>query len=254
MIIVHGWIAYVDKVMKLRDAKNIIKHNPSVLFKRPQLIFYLPLIIARYLWVRFKYTKTTVYFVETEINDYLELNLAASENFDYKVAEVTNYKDFEVFAKRRYSEDKNIDIAYEYEIRKRFSNGNIAFLLANNNEDIGFIFVQTGQAVISQIDYTICLPQDTFAFIDLYIFNDYRKRKLHELLYTLIIRTLNSKGYTKFYCWLMEHNQISIKAHSRIGIQNVTKIFTRHTLFGINKLKVTSTSLDLSSLLKEKKV
>ncbi len=236
--------------MIINDAKHIIKHNPSALFKRPKLLLYLPIIIFKSVINNLKVNQETVYFVETKTSDFLKYNTSIL-NDEIGLKHIKGFESFTPFLSSRQNEDTSTSLAYKTTIEKRFSNNSEAFVLFHKANPVGYIFIQKEKVTIPQVRTTFKHTKNSYSFIDLYIFKNSRGKKYHEILYFLTVKELSKFGFEHFWCWLMEHNQISIKAHVKIGIKNVTKIITRKSFLFFSVTRIKNQSICLSQLIRK---
>jgi hypothetical protein len=240
--------------MDINEAKYILRNNPLVIIEKPKLLLYLPAIILKSVINNLKINQDVVYFVETKISDFLEHNdlLHNSSMFSNELwlKHLTSFSAFIPFLSIRQKEDTSAGIAYKTTLEKRFSHNSEAFVLFHKSIPVGYIFIQKEKVTIPQVRTTFTHTRNSFSFIDLYIYKDARGNKYHEILYLLIVEKLSKSGYEHFWCWLMEHNQISIKAHVRIGISNVTKIITRKSLFFFSVTRIKDQNFCLSRLIR----
>lgn len=241
-------------LMKIDEIKFLIKNNPAALIRKPCMVLYLPLIGTRVFLNNCKISVDKVYFVETKTDDYLKYNCHLLKNGldteQYNVINIKDYADFTPILNLRLAEDFTAGIEYQLIIQKRFSNDSEAFVIIHEEKPAGYIFIQKNETRIAQVKMNLPMPYNTFTFIDLYIFKEYRGMRYHEILYTAAIERLTKLGYNSFWCWLMEHNQISIKVHVKIGISNVTKIITRKCFLFFSCTKIENKQINLSSLIK----
>ena len=235
-------------MIKLSRIKNSIKHDPNVLKKKPWLLSLLPLLFINVVWNRIKYKSSIVYFVDTDINEYL-INKKLREISDFETIKITSFQQFQYLVESRLAEDFSMDISYLSLCQKRFESGAFVYAFCNKELPVSYVFLVTDHVVISQVDFKMSIPQDTFAFIDLYTFKKYRRRGYHQKLYDSAIFKMKRDGYNHFWCWLMAHNQISIKAHCKLGINNVTKIIKRISFLGLSKTNIKDTKKNLNELI-----
>ena len=238
---------------KIKDIKATLKNEPQELLNKPWLLVYIPMIVISFFMNKLSIKTDRVYLVETSVERYLKENSKILKNINHCGFHLENYKSFEDFSHcltLRLSDDPSSGKAYSYAIKGRFVNNSEAFVVFKDDTPIGYVFVEIINTKISQVNYLIKLPSYYFSFIDLYIYKQYRGAGYHEILYTMTIDYLSRKGYRHFICWLMEHNQISIKAHSRIGISRITKIITRRSFFFCSFLRTELIDMSLSDLIK----
>ena len=189
-------------------------------------------------------------FVETKTSDFLKYNTSIL-NDEIGLKHIKGFESFTPFLSSRQNEDTSTSLAYKTTIEKRFSNNSEAFVLFHKANPVGYIFIQKEKVTIPQVRTTFKHTKNSYSFIDLYIFKNSRGKKYHEILYFLTVKELSKFGFEHFWCWLMEHNQISIKAHVKIGIKNVTKIITRKSFLFFSVTRIKNQSICLSQLIRK---
>ena len=239
--------------MNINNIKNKIKTDPALIFKKPWYLLYIPIIAFTILKNRFIANEDRVFFVETSCNDFLIFNKNLGEEIlNYNLSCIEKFEEFIPYLELRLKEEnQEASIVYTSKVKEVLKENALAFVLLENHKALGYIFVQVKSTTISQLPMKLPLPGNIFSFIDLYIYNENRGKKFHELLYYVAIESMQRKGYSDFWCWLMEHNQRSIKAHVKIGIHQVTKIITRRSRFLMSKIITESKRIDLADLIKK---
>lgn len=226
---------------KISSIKKIIKNDPIILLRRPWLLLLLPILFIIIVWNRLKYDKTIVYFLDTNIINYLS-NKELTQIKNIEINKITSFQKFQELIEKRLSEDPSIDRSYFNLCQKRFESGASAYVYYIEKLPISYIFTVTDTVNISQVNLKLTIPKDTFVFIDLYTFKKYRGCGYHQNLYNAVVLTMKKIGYNQFWAWIMAHNQISIKAHCKFGINNVTKIIVRKSFMGFSKLHIKDVS------------
>lgn len=220
-----------------------VKKNKKKLFYSPYHWLFLPYYIYKFLSKRWWSAEEIIYLTLTNCEDIVKQSteIAISNVF----LEIDNYSDFENIAKKREIED-NIE-GYCQVVYKRFKENEIAFIYKIEEEVSAYLFVSKTKANLTQMKYSIPLNKPIFAIYDVYTFNKYRKKGFYNQLVRFVCENLSSKGYSKFYLWVMNHNLLSIKAHSKMGINKVVAIFKLKYRLGIRIFK----RIEFNALLEE---
>lgn len=116
-----------------------------------------------------------------------------------------------------------------------------------NNLPASFLFVAEKIAYFQQFNLKVALDNDCFAVYDVFTFISFRGKGLYEELLSNVLNQM--RNYNKFWLWVMQHNQISVKVHSQLQINHVVRIYEEYFRFGFRVLKNTSTDFLLSKLI-----
>jgi hypothetical protein len=239
-------------LMNINNIKNKIKANPALIFKKPWYFLYIPIIVFTILKNRFIADEDRIFFVESGCNKFLIENKnlkIVSDN--YRLKEINSFEDFLPYFNKRIAEESDENsIIYRIKVESFFKNKSVVFVLINNDLPIGYIFTQTENTQISQVNLQVPLSKETFSLFDTYIFKESRGNNLSGVLYYSVIEKMNSRGFNDYCIWFFESNQRSLKAHVKIEIRHINKIITRRKKFFVSKIIVENKSFDMAELIK----
>ncbi len=230
-----------DKFLELYQE---VKHNPQLIFKNPYCLILTPAFLVLFVKKRWNTSPERIYLTETKIFEHLLLSKGI--NHSYQIRKIIDYQNASSLINQRIKEE-NISLNYIEETKKRFYRGDYLMVLFVNNLPASFLFVAEKIAYFQQFNLKVALDNDCFAVYDVFTFISFRGKGLYEELLSNVLNQM--RNYNKFWLWVMQHNQISVKVHSQLQINHVVRIYEEYFRFGFRVLKNTSTDFLLSKLI-----
>ncbi len=210
-------------------------------------MIYVPMLAISFIMKRWNTKAEIIYLIETNILKHQLLNV--SNRPDYNLTIYTSFEQSKPIINKRIEEEQFLDERYSLEVKKRFNSGDTLYVLELKSQPITFLFTSTQSANINQINLKIPLVKGCFTVYDVYTFKNYRSKGYYQYLLSCVIYEHKKLGFTKFWLWLMKHNQISVKVHDLLGINHVIKVFTGYYRYGIKHVKQTTTDFFLDKII-----
>jgi|WetSurMetagenome_2_1015567.scaffolds.fasta_scaffold311461_2 GNAT superfamily N-acetyltransferase len=232
----------------LRKLKTWIKSEPTILLKKPWLVFLLPIILIIALTSRLKSTKTVLYLTETDLDGLLKIpQKQILPNLLFH--RVTDFNEFMNCAMKRRNEDPELrDILLEI-VKQRFNKGDFALICSDYKKDpLSYLFICTDSAEFTPVGINLRLPDFTFGMYDVYTFKDSRGKGYYSFLFYHAVDYMMKQGYNSMWLWLMAHNSVSVKVHNKLGIDNISKILTEKMNYGFIRRNVQDVKMLLADL------
>ena len=224
-----------------------IKSDVKYIFKNPVNLFLLPVFILIYIKNRWSSQHEFVYLIETKIEGHPLLS--KKKESKYQAKRINDYYTaIEIIKQREIQE-----VGYNYnndEIKNRFERGDFMEVLYVNKTPASYLFISEKSAYFQQVKCFQKLDKGCFAIYDVYTFIDYRSKGLYETLLSEVLFQMQKK-YDKFWLWVMQHNQNSVKVHDRLHINQIIRVYEEYFRFGFRRFKVNHVNLLLSELIKK---
>ncbi len=217
---------------------------------KPWLFFFVIFLIYNLLKKRWKSICDEVYLTKTKLENHNLLLKESPENLIFKVYgnENNDYKN--IIVKRATIENNE---TYVDTVRKRLKKGNrlIAIIDSINGNTISFLFISIDKIFLHPVHKKLKLDKNSIGVYDVYTYPEYRQRGFYEIILSLTFKYFFEKNYKNMYLWVMKENQISVKTHSKLLINNVIGVFSERYRFGFRILKSKIVSFQLNSLIND---
>jgi len=240
----NGWKAMNRIKEKISELYKETKRNPELIFKNPFNLLLIPVFFVILIKNRWKTQTEFIFLTETKIDGHPLLNREIKPF--YQIKKFFDYQLANRIIEQRVKEEKGAVFNIE-DIKKRFERGDYMMVLFVNNLPASYLFISEKIAYFQQVNFKEVLDNDCFAIYDVYTFIDFRGKGLYEDLISVVLNQM--KKHDRFWLWVMQHNQISVKVHHRLQINRVICIYEENFRFGFRVLKKKNTNFLLSDLI-----
>lgn len=228
------------KFNSIREFRNVVKGKPW--------LYPLFIILAINLFKnRWHSMKEIVYLTKTDITEHKLLSLNVPDQLKIKIC---NNEYEKIISARLIIDDKP---EYDKIVYNRLKNGDnlLALIDETNMNVISFLFVTFNNIKLFPVHKKVKIEKDSFGVYDVYTYPEYRKKGFYEITLSLTIKHYFEKNYRNMYLWVMKENQISVKTHSKLLINNVIGVFSERYRFGFRIIKSKMVSFQLDSLIND---
>jgi ribosomal protein S18 acetylase RimI-like enzyme len=94
----------------------------------------------------------------------------------------------------------------------------------DDNKIIGYMKIGCNTVFVKDFDRNITFPRGTAFVYDTYVSEEYRKKRVAQVMITEVMKYLKQRGYDHLRCHIEMWNKPSLEAYKKIGFEELKKI------------------------------
>jgi len=119
-------------------------------------------------------------------------------------------------------------------LSKRLNDGHLCFIAERKGDPVGYCWVAFRELYIIEIDRKIKFDNAEACIYDVFVFPEYRRKKIYQKMLVEIFRFLKKKGYKKAFINVLSTNIPSQRGVEHVGFKRIKNV-TFLKLFGLKK-------------------
>lgn len=128
--------------------------------------------------------------------------------------------------RKMFQRDKN-------NLAKKLKEGHVCFIAERKGDILGYCWVAFRELYVREIDRKIKFKKAEACIYDVFVFPDYRRKRIYQKMLVEIFRFLRKKGYEKVFINVLSTNIPSKRGVEHVGFKRIKNvIFFR--LFGLS--------------------
>lgn len=209
------------------------------------MVLFLMINLLRKRW---QSNSEEIYLTKTKLEQHQLLFVKTPEHLKFKIFDLENNDYKKIVSNRALIEERD---EYLETVLQRLKKGDrlIAIIDSTTEKPISFLFVALNNITLNPIHKKISIEKNAIGVYDVYTYPEYRKKGFYEIILSLTIKFFFEQNFNYLYLWVMKQNQISVKTHSNLLINNVIAIFSERYLYGFRIVKSKNELFQLNKLL-----
>lgn len=119
-------------------------------------------------------------------------------------------------------------------LSKRLNDGHLCFIAERKDDIVGYCWVAFRELYVSEIDKKIKFNNAEACLYSVFVFPEYRRKRIYQKMLVEIFRFLRKKGHKKAFINVLSTNIPSQRGVEHVGFKSIKNV-TFFRLFGLKK-------------------